>query len=78
MNVCRTHDCAYDGVCEACNLQTRLTEAENDLQATRHDLIQKERDCEAFERTASQLEDKVGRLEFENNRLAALAEIRNY
>ena len=78
MNVCRRHDCAHNGVCEACNLQDRLTEAENDLQSTRHDLIQKERECEAAEREAGILADKVGRLELENSRLAAQGEIRNY
>ena len=78
MHVCRTHDCAYDGVCEACNLQTRLTEAENDLQSTRHELIQVERARDSLEQQVGQLEDKVGRLELENSRLAALGEIRNY
>ena len=50
----------------------------NDLQSTRHELIQVERARDSLEQQVGQLEDKVGRLEFENNRLAALAEIRNY
>jgi len=63
MNVCHKHDCAYDGSCEACNLQERLTEATNDLQAARSMLIDQERTLERIETELNHARAHIERLE---------------
>lgn len=63
MNVCHRHDCAYDGSCEACNLQDQLTEANNDLQHTRHELIDRERECERLQQALNHANARIERLE---------------
>lgn len=65
MNICNKHDCAYDGCCEACNLQEQLTEATNDLQATRSELIDRERDVERLQMELSHAQARIERFENE-------------
>ena len=60
MNICRKHDCAHNGVCEACNLEERLTESNNDLMATRAMLIDQER---ALEKAEADLHNARARVE---------------
>ncbi len=60
MNICNKHDCAHNGVCVACNLQERLDEATNDLQLTRSELNELERECYRLEQ---KLNHALGRIE---------------
>jgi predicted nuclease with TOPRIM domain len=60
LSICHKHECAHTGVCEACNLQDRLTEATNDLLSTRSELIDCERECLRLE---EELNHALGRIE---------------
>jgi len=60
LRICHKHNCAHNGVCEACNLEERLTEATNDLMAARSMLIDQER---ALEKAESDLHNAQARVE---------------
>ena len=63
MNLCRRHDCAYDGECEACKWESNAKEYEADLELVRNALIKIEKYNASLEQQLAISEDRNNHLE---------------
>ena len=59
MQLCHKHKHVHDGVCLACKFEDQYRQSEADLQHTRFELIEREKECERLQQRVNHLEARL-------------------